>query len=70
VSDQTPYSLNLDEMFGPLEFIDVQALVEAVEEQWYNQTLCRANDCDVRLGVLQGEFHRHKHDEENAFFYS
>jgi mannose-6-phosphate isomerase-like protein (cupin superfamily) len=23
----------------------------------------------VRLGVLQGEFHWHKHDEEDEFFY-
>ena len=44
-------------MFGPLEFIDVQALADAVEKQWYNQTLWRVNDWVVRLGVLQGEFH-------------
>ncbi len=42
-----------------MEFIDVQALADAVEKQWYNQTLCRVNDCVVRLGVLQGEFYWH-----------
>jgi hypothetical protein len=52
-------------MFAPLEFIDVQALADTVEKQWYNQTLCRVNDCVVRLGVLQGEFYWHKHDEED-----
>jgi len=35
----------------------------------YNQTLCRVNDCVVRLGVMQGEFHWHKHDAEDEFFY-
>jgi len=65
----SPYSINLNTRFGPLELIDVQALVEACKEPWYNQTLCRINDCVVRLGVLQGEFHWHKHDKEDEFFY-
>lgn len=69
MSDQTPYSINLDEVFGPLEFIDVQALADKVEDQWFNQTLVRVNDCVVRLGVMQGEFHWHHHDEEDEFFY-
>lgn len=47
----------------------VQALVDACEEPWYNQTLCRANDFVVRLGIMQGELHWHKHDEEDEFFY-
>jgi hypothetical protein len=62
-------SLNLDEAFGPLQFIDVAALAEAVEDQWHNQTLVRVNDCVVRLGVMQGEFHWHHHEEEDEFFY-
>ncbi len=69
MSDQSPYSINLDESFGSLEFIDVGALADAVEEQWFNQTLVRVNDCVVRLGVMQGEFHWHHHDEEDEFFY-
>ena len=69
MSDQSPYSINLDEAFGPLEFIDVQALADSVEEQWHNQTLVRVNDCVIRLGVMQGEFHWHHHDEQDEFFY-
>jgi mannose-6-phosphate isomerase-like protein (cupin superfamily) len=64
-----PYSLSLDSRYGPLELIDVQALVDACKDPWYNQTLCRVNDCVVRLGVLQGEFHWRKHDEQDEFFY-
>lgn len=66
---QTPYSINLDARYAPLEIVDVQALVDACEDPWYNQTLCRVNDSVVRLGVLQGEFHWHKHDSEDEFFY-
>lgn len=64
-----PYSINMDTRFAPLELIDVQALADASAEPWYNQTLCRVNDCVVRLGVVQGEFHWHRHDEEDEFFY-
>ncbi|MGH7324623.1 MAG: cupin domain-containing protein [Candidatus Rokuibacteriota bacterium] len=63
------YAINLDARYGPLELVDVQALVDACRESWYNQTLCRVNDSVVRLGVLHGEFHWHKHDMEDEFFY-
>ena len=65
----SPYSIKLDTRYAPLELVDVQRLVDACKESWYNQTLCRVNDCVVRLGVLQGEFHWHKHDKEDEFFY-
>ncbi len=66
---QEPYSIHLNTLFKPLELIEIQKLVESVSEPWYNQTLCRVNDCVVRLGVVQGEFHWHKHDQEDEFFY-
>jgi hypothetical protein len=49
-----PYSIHLDERFGPLEVVDVPSLVEACTETWYNQTLCRVNDSVVRLLLLRG----------------
>jgi len=69
MSSQTSYSIHLDVRYSPLELIDVQALVDACKDPWYNQTLCRVNDCVVRLGVMQGEFHWHKHDDQDEFFY-
>jgi mannose-6-phosphate isomerase-like protein (cupin superfamily) len=69
VGIETRYSINLEARYGPLELIDVQRLVDACKEPWFNQTLRRVNDCVVRLGVLQGEFHWHKHDLEDEFFY-
>jgi len=65
----TNYHINLDVKFGFLEPIDVPGLVAACKERWFNQTLCRVNDCVVRLGVFEGEFHWHKHDEEDEFFF-
>ena len=66
---QFPYATHLDILHGPLERIDVQALVDACRDKWYNQTLTKVNDSVVRLGVVRGEYHWHKHDEEDEFFY-
>ena len=69
MDEQTNYSINLDVKYGFLQLIDVPALVAATQEQWYNQTLCQVNDCVIRLGVMHGEFHWHKHKEEDEFFF-
>lgn len=64
-----PYNLNMNIKFPPLELIDVGAEAEAVTQQWFNQTLTKVNDCVVRMGVFLGEFHFHKHDIEDEFFF-
>ncbi len=69
MSEEQSYSINLQPKFGFLELIDVPALIAACKDQWSNQTLCKVNDCVVRLGVMQGEFHWHKHDAEDEFFF-
>src|SRR5262245_37131609 len=69
MAPETHYSINTDVKFGPLELVDVTALAAACTEPWFNQTLCRVNDSVVRVGILQGEFHWHKHDAEDEFFY-
>ena len=65
---ESKYLIHTDVKFNPLELIDVRALHEACQEKWYNQTLSRVNDCLIRLGVVQGEFHWHKHDDQDEFF--
>lgn len=67
--EQQNYNINTDARFAPLELVDIPALAAEVEHPWFNQTLCRVNDCVARVGVFQkGEFHWHKHDEEDEFF--
>jgi Mannose-6-phosphate isomerase len=63
-----PYATYLDIKFPPLQLVNVPALVKACTEKWYNQTLCKVNDSVVRLGVVQGEYHWHKHDNDDEFF--
>lgn len=64
-----PYATYLDIKFPPLQLVNVPALVKACTEKWYNQTLCQVNDSVVRLGVVQGEYHWHKHDNDDEFFF-
>jgi mannose-6-phosphate isomerase-like protein (cupin superfamily) len=68
-SSAFPYATHLDVLYPPLTKIDLDPLVSAVQDQWYNQTLARVNDSVVRLGVMQGEYHWHKHDDDDEFFY-
>lgn len=64
-----PYATYLDIKFPALSVVDVPSLVEACKDQWYNQTLCKVNDSVVRLGVMQGEYHWHNHDNDDEFFF-
>src|SRR5256885_8021018 len=64
-----PYVTRLDVKYPPLEVVDIAAEAAAVKEKWFNQTLCRVNDSVVRMGVVQGEYHWHKHDDLDEFFY-
>jgi len=64
-----PYATHLNVLFGPLEKVALDPLVAAVRDAWYNQTLARVNESVVRLGVMQGEYHWHQHDDDDEFFY-
>jgi len=64
-----PYETRLNILHGPLELIDVHAVPGANDYKWFNQTLCKVNDSVVRMAVIEGEYHWHKHDEDDEFFY-
>ena len=63
------YVTRLNVQYKPLEVIEEQQLSDACPYHWYNQTLCEVNGSVVRLGVVQGEYHWHKHDADDEFFY-
>ena len=64
-----PYATYLDIPYPPLALVDVPDLIASCKDRWYNQTLCRVNASVVRLGVVQGEYHWHKHDNDDEFFF-
>src|SRR5580658_5302651 len=64
-----PYETRLNILYKPLEIIDEKKLADACEYKWFNQTLCQVNSSGGRSGVVQGEYHWHKHEADDEFFY-
>ncbi|MFW9902737.1 MAG: cupin domain-containing protein [Candidatus Thorarchaeota archaeon] len=69
MSKPPDYKFQMEEKYGYLKIIDIPEIIESCTDQWFNQTLCHVNDSVVRVGIIQGEFHWHKHDLEDEFFY-
>ena len=63
------YVTNLDIKFLHLQKIDIPKLVAECKDKWFNQTLTQANDSVVRLGIVEGEYHWHKHEQDDEFFF-
>lgn len=59
----------MEKALGHMEVIDLAAIVDGCAEKWANFTLCQVNQSLVRLGIFEGEFHWHKHDREDEFFF-
>ena len=64
-----PYATFLNVLVPQLEKVQLDPIISAVTHPWYNQTLCQVNDSVVRLGVMQGEYHWHKHEKDDEFFF-
>ena len=68
-ANATHYVIHPEVKYEHLQVIDVPDLVAQCTEKWFNQTLTRVNDSVVRLGIVQGEFHWHKHEKDDEFFF-
>ena len=61
------YDIQLDDKYGYSTLVDIPGEI-AANGPWFNQTLTTVNDSVVRLGIIEGEFHWHKHDDQDEFF--
>lgn len=69
IENKLNYVTKLDIKLGHLQKIDIDQLVQECADQWFNQTLTQVNDSVVRLGIVEGEYHWHKHDHDDEFFF-
>ncbi len=69
MSNTYQYVQKMNVKYDNLELIDVPAIIAENKEKWFNQTLTIVNDSAVRLGIVQGEYHWHKHDDDDEFFF-
>lgn len=63
------YVTKLGVRFGHLEKIDIPALVNECRDKWYNESLTKVNNSVVRIGIVEGEYHWHKHEHDDEFFF-
>ncbi len=63
------YSIGREVLFNSLEVIDIPKIIAGSKKDWQNFSLCTVNDCVVRIGIIHGDFHWHKHVDEDEFFY-
>jgi len=69
MAEKFNYVTKLDVKFDHLEKMDIPEMVKACKDKWFNQTLTKVNDSVVRLGIVEGEYHWHKHDNDDEFFF-
>jgi mannose-6-phosphate isomerase-like protein (cupin superfamily) len=69
MENQFNYTTLLDVKFDHLQKIDIPEMVKACKDKWFNQTLTKVNGSVVRLGIVEGEYHWHKHDNDDEFFF-
>jgi mannose-6-phosphate isomerase-like protein (cupin superfamily) len=69
MAEQYNYVTKLDVRFRHFELIDIPTIVRECKDQWYNETLTKVNDSVVRVAIIQGEYHWHKHDKDDEFFF-
>jgi mannose-6-phosphate isomerase-like protein (cupin superfamily) len=63
------YDQRMNIKYQHLELIDIPTIVEECQQRWFNQSLTTVNGSVVRIGIVEGEYHWHKHDEDDEFFF-
>lgn len=69
MNEFSKYNTRLNIQYEALEIIDVPEIVNHCKDKWFNQTLTKVNDSVMRVGIVEGEYHWHKHDLEDEFFF-
>lgn len=69
MNEKYNYNQKMDIKYEHLEIIDIPQIVEECKDEWFNQTLTKINNSVARIGIIEGEYHWHKHDDDDEFFF-
>ena len=59
----------MDIKYAHGEKIDIPKIVNNCEYQWFSQSLTTVNNALIRVGVVEGEFPWHTHENDDEFFF-
>lgn len=59
----------MDIKYDYLEKVNVPEIVKDCTDKSFNQSLCNVNSSVFRLSIFEGEFHMHKHDNNDKLFF-
>lgn len=63
------YDISTDEILCRHNEVFSITGIGASNQPWWNRTLSEVSGSWIRLGVLEGDFHWHKHDDTDEFFF-
>ncbi|MDD2622537.1 MAG: cupin domain-containing protein [Bacteroidales bacterium] len=63
------YNQHMNIKYDHQNLIDVPTIIGECTDKWYNQSLTKVNDSVVRMGIVEGEYHWHKHENDDEFFF-
>ena len=66
---QYSYNQQMNVKFDYLEKITIKDMIASNTDSWFNQTLCAVNASVLRLGIFEGAYHMHKHEEDDEVFF-
>jgi len=69
VDKKYDYKQLMDVKFKHQEVIDISKIVDENQEKWFNQTLTKINGSVARIGIVEGEYHWHNHENDDEFFF-
>lgn len=53
---------------GQMQLFDLLDYQAKCTSEWDNFTISQVNDCVIRLAIIKGEYHWHKHNNEDECF--
>lgn len=69
MSKKYEYNQLMDVKYEHHEVIDLPEIIKNCKDKWFNQTLTKVNNSVVRVGIVEGEYHWHKHEADDEFFF-
>ena len=69
MTNKYEYNQLMDVRFKHQELIDIATIVDECNDKWFNQTLTKINDSVARIGIVEGEYHWHSHENDDEFFF-